>query len=98
MLASDWHLGLLVAALLAHTLIVYHLYRARGRRSGDAAPSESTAAGNPPPREGRSAVTCQHCGAENDDGYRYCWACASELPRNNSFADSSNNPLGRIPR
>lgn len=29
---------------------------------------------------GGGPVDCPDCGAENDGGYRYCSACAAELP------------------
>jgi hypothetical protein len=98
MLGSDWLLALLAAALLAHALIVYHRYRGRRQRSDTGSRSGSTATDAPSPAAARSAITCQHCGAKNDDSYRYCRACASELPRRNTLADSSDDPLGRIPR
>lgn len=91
MLTEQWQLGLVVVAFAANLLFAATLYAYRRRREGVGSGAESEFVD---PEAG--VVTCTHCAAENEDGYRFCRACVNELPTGMSFESDSDTPLGRL--
>jgi hypothetical protein len=70
-MVDPWLVAGAVLFLLGHAVILLFVYRLRGDGRTPLSADESDASG---------AVTCQECGVENDADYRYCRACAAELP------------------
>ena len=86
-MSGQWVYGAIVVLTLLHGIALLYAYR-RGSaltQTGDDAEKYVTEDG----------VTCPSCGEDNDDGYRYCRQCVSELPAGGSFLEQSSSPQGR---
>ena len=75
MLDSQWYLGVLLAGIAAHLVVLYGTYR-RQQPAGDATAATDADAATVE----NGVVECPDCGTVNDADYRYCGGCAQQLP------------------
>lgn len=80
-----WVYGALALLSLVHLAVFAYVYRS----------------GKPPEPDGEGAerhvdgVKCPECGVRNEQGYRYCRVCVSELPGHLSVENRSASPRSR---
>lgn len=84
---GDWVYGAIAVLTLLHGIVLLYAYR-RGKADGtrDARAEES---------DTDAGVECRSCGEHNEEGYRYCRQCVSELPAGTSFLSGPSTPETR---
>lgn len=89
-----WLLGLVLVLFAVDTVVTYHLYRLRkqGTTTSISTKDGDTKLVDPE----NDTVECPDCGVENEQGYRYCHSCVSELPGAVYVERSTNNPFVRF--
>jgi len=85
-MTGDWVFGAIAALTLIHGLALLYVYR-RGTAAGGTADAESYVLAD--------GVECPGCGEHNEEGYRFCRQCVSELPAGMSFRGTSSGPETR---
>ena len=73
-----WLYGYAGAFVLVHGTVLYYIYRSSGSSSADSSSDPVETA----------RVVCDHCGAENEVGYRYCRNCVQELSGTGGTGDA----------
>ncbi|WP_411798686.1 hypothetical protein [Halonotius sp. F2-221B] len=87
MLDSQWYLGVLLAGVAAHLVVLYGTYRrqqAAATTDADAATVEN------------GVIDCPECGTANDADYRYCGGCATQLPHAGALNQQDTGPRGSL--
>jgi len=87
MLDSQWYLGVLLAGIAAHLVVLYGTYRrqqAAATTDADAVTVEN------------GVVDCPECGTANDADYRYCGGCATQLPHAGALNQQDTGPRGSL--
>ena len=75
MLDSQWYLGVLLAGIAAHLVVLYGTYRRQQAAHDAAAATDADAATGE-----TGVIDCPECSTTNDADYRYCGGCAQQLP------------------
>jgi len=91
MLDSRWYLGVLLAGIAAHLVVLYGTYRRQQAASEVAADGD----GDTMTVE-NGVITCPDCGAANDADYRYCGGCATQLPHAGALNQQGTGPQGSL--
>jgi len=87
MLDSWWYLGVLLAGIAAHLVVLYGTYRRQQAASEVAADGD----GDTMTVE-NGVITCPDCGAANDADYRHCGGCATQLPHAGALNQQDARP------
>ena len=93
MLDSQWYLGVWLAVMVSHVVVLYGLYR-RQQTAGEmaaAADADAVTVEN-------GIVECPDCGTVNDTDYRYCGGCATQLPHAMPLDRQESGPMGSLLR
>jgi hypothetical protein len=83
---AAWITAALVVVTVAHLGLLVAVLWARGLGAGGADPSVY---------HHEEGLECAACGTLNEEGYRFCRRCASELPDQGGLGWSGPRPGGR---
>ena len=91
MLDSQWYLGVLLAGIAAHLVVLYGTYRRQQAAGEVAADGDADAV-----TVENSVINCPDCGAANDADYRYCSGCARQLSHATAFERQDTDGVGEL--
>lgn len=83
-----WLTAALVAVTLAHLVVLLVVLRVRGLEG-------SAAVAGAPDYHHDEGLECVNCGEVNDEDYRFCRRCVSQLPNRVGVGGGASRPDGR---
>ena len=95
MLDSQWYLGVWLAVMASHVIVLYGLYRRR-RAPADKTADTTDAADHEAVTVDDGVVQCPDCGTANSADYRYCGGCAQQLPHAGPLDQQDSGPMGSL--
>ena len=94
MLDSQWYLGVWLAVMASHVIVLYGLYRRR-RATADATDATSASDAEAVTVDD-GVVQCPDCETANSADYRYCGGCAQQLPHAGPLDQQDTGPMGSL--
>ncbi|MFW5900654.1 MAG: DUF7577 domain-containing protein [Halodesulfurarchaeum sp.] len=96
MFEQSWEIAIVLGTVLLYVLLLVQFVRSRRTHA------DRTEIPEPEPIDESGiegpTVLCQECGTANEQGYRFCRSCISELPQPGGFERDGGNPLIRETR
>ena len=91
MLDRQWYLGVSLAVMSSHVVVLYGLYRRQQAAGEIAAAGDADAV---PVENG--VIECPDCGTDNDADYRYCGGCVQQLPHTTPLERQQGGTMGGL--